>query len=309
MFALAPMTLALLAGRPAAATPAGAPALGYVANLDYSNNAISVFTVAGGKATLAHRFVLVNPKVGSVNGIAVRGDLIYTAVNSSTAKPCTSCLEVLQFDGKLVSRVNAPILSGAPGGPQITDLSLDLHGDVFLSDFGQQAVYYYSPTASGWAGPNVVVQGTQNAASVAVTPDAQYAYVSGGCGFASARVFTRQASGGYEAGNCFGIGTIAFIGASVDRAGDVASPVDGAPGLVSIGNPDGKGIAFTIPNFRDGIGSVSFARNDMALFVVDSTKETVYEYRRPDQGWTVRKPQLVATYTGFKALNIVATVR
>jgi hypothetical protein len=309
MFALASMTFALLAGTTAIATPSGAPKLGYVANLDYSNGAISVFSVANGKATLVHRFVPVNPKDGSANGIQVRRGMIYTAINSSTGKPCTSCLEVFSLDGKLVSSVNAPTLSGAPGGPQITDLSLDGHGDVFLSDYGQQAVYYFTPSAGGWSGPNIVVQGTQNAASVAVTPNAQYAYISGGCGFASARVYTRLASGGYQSGNCFGIGTIALIGASVNAGGDVASPVDGAPGLVSIGNPDGKGMSFTIPDFKDGIGSVAFARNDMVLYVVDSTKEVVYAYRRPDGGWLTRKPHLIATYTGFKALDIVATMR
>jgi hypothetical protein len=311
MLPLATLPIALLAPHAASASsPFDVPKIGYVANLDYSTNAISVFAVSNGVATLTKKFTPVNTKTGSVNGIMLHDGLIYTAINSSSSKPCASCLQVYGLDGSLKSQQNAPSISGAPGGPQITDLAVDERGDVFLSDIGQQAVYYYSPSKAGWSGPNVVVSGSQNAASVAVLPDAKVVYISGGCGFASARIYTRQPSGGYQAGVCFGIGTIAFIGASIDRAGDVASPVDGAPGLVSIGNPDGKGVSFTIPTFTDGIGSVTFAQNDLALYVADSTQELVYAYRRPDGGWTKgHKPRLVATYTGFAALNIIAEMR
>jgi hypothetical protein len=311
MLTLATLPIALLAPHAASATsPFDVPKIGYVANLSYSTGAISVFSVSNGVATLTKKFSPVNTKTGSVNGIMLHGGLIYTAINSSSSKPCASCLEVFGLDGTLKSRQDAPTISGAPGAPDITDLAVDAKGDVFLSDFGQQAVYYYSPSKSGWSGPNVVVSGSTNAASVAVVPDANVVYISGGCGFASARVYTRQSSGGYQSGNCFSIPTIALIGASVDAAGDVASPVDGAPGLVAIVNPNGKGVSFTLPTFKDGVGGVTFAQNDMALYVADATKEIVYAYRRPDGGWTKgRKPRLAATYTGFAALNIIAEMR
>jgi hypothetical protein len=238
------------------------------------------------------------------------GGLIYTAIDSTAAQQSAAFLMVYHLDGSVAATVPAPILAGAPGIPDITDLAVDAAGDVFLSDYGQQAVYYYTPSQTGYVGPNIVVQGTQNAASVAVTPDAQTVYISGGCGFAHARTYTRQPSGGYQSGACFGIGTIAFIGASVDKAGDVASQVDGAPGLVSIGNPDGKGRAFTLPTFTDSVGGVSFSRDNRILYVVDATKEVVYAYGRPIGGWVDRgrAPKVVATYAGFKALNIIATL-
>jgi hypothetical protein len=311
MLTLAALPLALLASHTSPLAASAPEKLSYLANLDYSNNRISVYSSVGGKAKLMHRFTLVDPSTGSVNGIQLGGNgMIYTAVNSSSGNPCASCIEMLQLNGKLVTKIDAPTISGAPGQPDITDIALDEHSDVFASDIGQQAVYYYASTASGYTGPNLVVSGTSDAASVAVMPSAHVAYVSGGCGFASARVFTRQPSGGYQPGNCFGIGTIALIGASVDGSGNVASPVDGAAGVVSISDPKGKGRSFRIPTSTDAVSGVSFSRDGKALYVADATKGVVYEYLRPESGWVTRgrKPRLLATITGFSGLDIIATV-
>jgi sugar lactone lactonase YvrE len=287
-----------------------APVLRHLVNLDYSTNAISVFRVAGNRATLEHRFVPVAPKHGSVNGLAVHPDgLIYTAIDSATSKPCASCFEVFRLDGTVVAQVAAPKVPGAPGAPDITDISVDRRGDVFLSDYGQQAVYYYTPTSSGFTGPTIVVAATQNAASVAVEPDAHVAFVSGGCGFASVRPYTRQPSGGYTPGNCFGIGTIALIGGAVDDAGDVATPVDGAFGLVSISDAAGRGLSFAIPDRMGSVSGVVFSRDARMLYVTDHSKERVYAFARPPGGWlSGPKPVHVATYDGFKALDIVAVL-
>jgi sugar lactone lactonase YvrE len=278
-----------------------------VVNLDYANGTVSVFRIAGDRAKLAYRFGLVDPRAGGPNGLAVHpSGLIYTAINSSTGVPCTACFEVLRLDGALVAQVPAPTLSGAPGSASLTDISVDRAGDVFLSDYGQQAVYYYSPGSGAYAGPNVVVQGTQNAASVAVQPNGGAVFVSGGCGFASVRPYTFQSSG-WIAGNCFGIGTIALIGGAVDDRGDVFTPVDGAPGLVSISNADGNGLLLAIPDHLGGIGGVTLSRDATVLYVADHSNETVYAFARPAGGWLAGpKPKHFATYRGFKGLNVIA---
>jgi hypothetical protein len=46
---------------------------------------------------------------------------------------------------------------------------------------------------------------SQNAASVLATPDGGTVVVSGGCGFASVRPYTRVGAGKYSAGSCFGL--------------------------------------------------------------------------------------------------------
>jgi hypothetical protein len=287
--------------------PAATPNLHQLVNLDYSTNALTVFSVSGDRAKLEHRFVVVKPRKGSVNGVAVdRAGLIYTAIDAPSGSPCPSCFEVLRSDGTVVAQIPAPILSGAPGAPDITDLALDRDGDVFLSDYGQQAVYYYAPTASGFIGPSIVVHGTQDAASVAVTPNAHLAFISGGCGLGAVRQYTRQASGGYQPDNCFGIGTIALIGGSADDAGDVATPVDGVFGLVSISDAAGHGTNFRIPDRVGSVGGVAFSRNASVLYVADHTKEVVYAFARPAGGWLLGKPRHVATYHGFAALDIIA---
>src|SRR5579871_4742125 len=129
MLELATLSLALLAGSGASAVPDGhIPVPHFVANLNYRDGGVSVFDVTLRGAHMIHHFVPVNPSVGSTNGLALYHGKIYTAINSSTGNPCASCFEVLKLDGTVVSQTNAPILSGAPGAPQITDLSMNSAG-------------------------------------------------------------------------------------------------------------------------------------------------------------------------------------
>ena len=71
------------------------------------------------------------------------------------------------------------------------------------------------------------------------TPNGTNVLVSGGCGFASVRPYTRVGPGQYQAGSCFGIGTIALIGGSADNQTEVLTPVDGVPALVWVRSPNG----------------------------------------------------------------------
>jgi hypothetical protein len=288
--------------------PSSMPQLSDVVNLDYSSGAISTFSVSGDRATLTNRFTILKPKRGSTNGIARdAGGILFTAINSSTRRPCRSCFEIRQQNGSLVGTINAPKIKGAPGAPDITDVAFDQReGRLFLSDLGQQAVYYYFLSDSGFIGPFIVAQNTQDSASAAVSPNGKLLFLSGGCGLGEVRLYTRLRSG-YEAGNCFGIGTIALIGGSADNAGDVATPVDGVFGLVSISDAEGKRLVFTIPDRFGSVGSVAFSSDARVLYVADHTKEIVYAFAQPAGGWlSGGKPSHVATYTGFKALDIIA---
>jgi hypothetical protein len=286
--------------------PDAPPPLSTLVNLNYSNGAISAFSINGNEATLEDSYRLVKPKNGSTNGIALLDGMITTAVDASPSKPCTACFEILQLDGTLVELVPDPILKNASGAPDVTDVATDGLGELFLSDFGQQAVYYYNWGDSEFIGPTIVAQNTHDAASVAVSPNGKLLFLSGGCGFASVRLYTRHGRH-FAPGNCFGIGTIALIGGSADDAGDVATPVDGVFGLVSISNPDGKGTSFSIPDQMGSVGGVTFSSDGRFLYVADHSKEVVYAFRRPGGGWVSgATPRHVATYRGFKKLNIIA---
>lgn len=287
------------------ARPDAPPVLSTLVNLDYSNGSISTYTITGNQATLTDSFTLVKPKKGSTNGIALFEGFIATAVDSSTSKPCVACFGLLHPDGSVDELVQDPILQGASGAPDITDVAMTGYGRLFLADFGQQALYYYEWTDSGFFGPMIVAQNTHDSASVAVSPNGKLLFASGGCGFASVRVYTLHGKK-YMPGNCFGIGTIALIGGSADDAGDVATPVDGVFGLVSISNPDGKGIGFSIPDQMGSVGGVAFSSDGRFLYVADHSKEVVYTFRRPAGGWVSgATPRHVATYRGFKKLNII----
>ncbi len=72
-----------------------------------------------------------------------------------------------------------PILSGASGAPSLTDVAVDAHDNVYVSDYGQQAVYFF-PHAGKTRKPTVVVENSHNAASVLATPDGGTVVVSGG---------------------------------------------------------------------------------------------------------------------------------
>jgi hypothetical protein len=290
-----------LAPSDAAARPSSA--LTQLVNLDYSNGKISVFSVSKGRAQLTKSFA---PGHGVAQGLAidVQGR-IYTTVTAANSDPCAACVEIFTADGKLVERLPAPILSGAPGQPSLTDVAVDAHRNVYVSDYGQQAVYFY-PHAGKMRKPTVVVQNSQNAASVLATPSGGTVVVSGGCGFASVRPYTRVSRGQYTAGSCFGIGTIALIGGAIDDAIDVMTPVDGVPALVSVSSPSG-GRIFHTPGRLASISGVAFNSDASTAYVANARKECVYAYARPAKGWlSAERPKLLATYTGFKNLDIIA---
>jgi hypothetical protein len=214
-------------------------------------------------------------------------------------------VQVFTDTGTLVRQLDAPYLQGGSGAPALTDISVDARDNVYVSDYGQQAVYFF-PRGKTKRTPTVVVQNSQNAASVLSTPNGQNVLVSGGCGFASVRPFTRTASGKYTEGSCFGIGTIALIGGAVDNEEDALTPVDGGPGLVSISSPSG-GSSFRVPDPLGSISGVALNADASIAYVADARKECVYAFARPAKGWLSKaQPKLLATYKGFKKLDIIA---
>jgi hypothetical protein len=284
-----------------AASPGAAP-LTQLANLDYSNGSITVFSIQDGRAEATKKFT---PGHGLAQGLAMdKGGRIYTTVTASNSKPCAACVEVFTDAGSLVERLDAPILKGASGPPSLTDVAVDRHLNVYVSDYGQQAVYFF-PHAHKTKNPTIVVQNSQNAASVLSTPNGANVAVSGGCGFASVRPYTRTASGQYTPGACFGIGTIALIGGAMDNDVDVMTPVDGAPNLVSVSSPSG-GSSFHTPGRLASISGVAFNGDASVAYVANHTKECVYAFARPADGWLSGQPKLLATYKGFKSLDIIA---
>ena len=282
-----------------------ASSLTQLVNLDYSNGAITVFSVQNGRARATKTFA---PGRGIAQGLAVdEQGRIYTTVTASDSKPCAACVEVFTGGGKLLERLAAPILSGAPGPPSLTDVSIDAHRNVYVSDYGQQAVYFYPHARLTRHGPTIVVQNSSNAASVLATPNGADVLVSGGCGFASVRPYARIARGHYMAGSCFGIGTIALIGGTTDNQMDVITPVDGVPGLVSVSSPSG-GTVFHTPDQRYAEISGAALNGDASIaYVANHHKECVYAFARPPNGWASGvQPKLVKTYKGFKDLDIIA---
>lgn len=280
----------------------GSGGLSQLVNLDYSNGSISIFAIENGRAKETKTFT---PAHGRSQGLAMdRNGRIYTTITSPHSKPCAACVEIFNPAGGFVKRLDAPTLQSAPGAPSLTDVSVDARDNVYVSDYGQQAVYFF-PRARNTR-PTIVVQNSQNAASVLATPDGANVVVSGGCGFASVRPYARVSRGQYTAGSCFGIGTIALIGGAIDDAVDVMTPVDGAPGLVSVSSPAG-GNVFTTPDQRYAeISGVAFNGDASIAYVADHKKEAVYAFARPANGWLSGQPKHIATYKGFKHLDIIA---
>lgn len=291
------------ASAPGAPQRSATSSLSELYNLDYSHGSITIFSISEKKATATTTF---KPGHGLAQGLAsdARGR-IYTTVTNPKAKKCAACVEVFSNAGKLIKRLEAPILSGAAGAPSLTDISVDAHDNVYVSDYGQQAVYFFPHGRITKGGPTIVVQNSTNAASVAATPDGTNVFVSGGCGFASVRPYTRVSNGHYTPGSCFGIGTIALIGGAVDDQEDIITPVDGAPGLVSVSSPNG-GSSFTVPDRLGSIGGIALSGDASVAYVADAHKEVVYAFARPAKGWLSGQPKLLATYKGFKNLDVIA---
>jgi hypothetical protein len=274
-------------------------------NLDYSHGTITVFSIANGRAKETAKF---RPGHGRPQGLAsdAAGN-IYTTLTEPHGKPCAACVEVFDNTGRLINRLDAPILPGAPGAPSLTDISVDASDNVYVSDYGQQAVYFFPHGKMTKNGPTIVVQNSQNAASVAAQPNGTNVLISGGCGFASVAPFTRIGKGKYSQGPCFGIGTIALIGGAADNEEEVMTPVDGVPGLVSVSSPSG-GASFTTPDRTASISGVAFNNDASVAYVANHAKECVYAFARPANGWlSGTQPKLLATYKGFKSLDIIAT--
>jgi hypothetical protein len=274
-------------------------------NLDYTNGAITVFSIQNGKAKQTKQFT---PGSGSGSAQGLASDAkgrIYTTLTESSSNPCAACVEMFSKSGKLLRQLDAPKLQGASGSPSLTDVSVDTNDNVYVSDYGQQAVYFF-PHGSAKRSPTIVVQDSQNAASVLSTPDGSNVIISGGCGFASVRPFTRVGDGKYTEGSCFGIGTIALIGGAVDDQEDVLTPVDGAPGLVSVSSPSG-GATFSVPDRLGSISGVALNSDGSIAYVADAHEQCVYAYARPAAGWLSKTgPKLLETYTGFNDLDIIA---
>ena len=281
-----------------------ATSLTQLVNLDYSNGSITVFSIQAGKAKVIKTFT---PGDGLAQGLAMDKDgRIYTTITSSASKPCAACVEIFTSGGKLVKRLAAPILSGAPGPPSLTDVSVDAHQNVYVSDYGQQAVYFFLHASETSHGPYIIVQNSQNAASVLSIPIGKTVLISGGCGFASVRPYTRIVRGRYSPGSCFGIGTIALIGGAADNAVDVMTPVDGVPNLISVSSPRG-GATFSTPDPLASISGVAFNSDASVAYVANAHKECVYAFARPTAGWlSGGQPKLLATYKDFTNLDIVA---
>jgi hypothetical protein len=273
-------------------------------NLNYSNGKISVFSIANGKATLTKEFA---PGNGVAQGLAADAQgRIYTTVTKANSNPCAACVQIFADTGTLVRQLEAPALQGAPGAPSLNDISVDAHDNVYVSDYGQQAVYFFPRGKMGKNGPTIVVQNSSNDASVLSTPNGKNVFVGGDCGFASVRPFTRAAGGKYTAGTCFGIGTLGLIGAAADDEEDVFTPVDAGPGLVSISSPSGQYL-FRVPDKDGSIGSVALNADASIAYVADGHNECVYAFARPAKGWLSGvTPKLLVTYKGFKRLNIIA---
>jgi hypothetical protein len=281
------------------------PSLTELDNLDYGSGTITVFHIQNGHASVYHSFA---PSKSGAQGLAVdaRG-LIYTTITASNSNPCSACVEVFTPAGQLVARLAAPILPGAPNTPSLTDVALDAHDNIYVSDYGQQAIYFFPPPNGANTEPAIVVQNSQNAASVLSTPNGGTVFVSGGCGFASVRPFTRLGGGRYQPGSCFGIGTIALIGGGADDDLDVFTPVDGVPALVSVSSPTG-GTIFHTPDQRfASISGVALTGDGSVAYVANHRTEGVYAFQRPANGWiNGGQPKLLTTYKGFKNLDIIA---
>jgi hypothetical protein len=274
-------------------------------NLDYSNGAITIYSVQNSRAKRARQFT---PGKGLAQGLAVdAAGNVYTAITPADGKPCTACVEIFTSAGKLVKRLSAPILPGAPGAPFLTDVSVDARDNVYVSDYGQQAVYFFPDAGKGGAAPTIVVQNSQNAASVVATPSGMNLFVSGGCGFASVRPYALSAATHYAAGQCFGIGTIALIGGVADDESDVFTPVDGVPALVSVSSPTGGAIFHTPDQRLASISGVTLNDDASVAYVANAQKECVYAFARPANGWlSGAQPKVLGTYKGFSNLDIIA---
>ncbi len=273
-------------------------------NLNYSNGTITVFSIANGTATITKQFA---PGNGVAQGLAADAQgRIYTTLTKSNSNPCAACVQIYTDTGTLVRQLDAPSLQGAPGAPSLSDVSVDAHDNVYVSDYGQQAVYFFPRGKMGKRGPTVVIANSTNAASVLSTPNGKNVIVSGGCGFASVRPFTRAGGGKYTEGSCFGIGTIALIGGATDNDENVLTPVNGGRGLVSISSPLG-GSLIRVPDKDGSIGGVALNGDASIAYVADAHNESVYAFARPAKGWLSSvPPKLLATYKGFKKLDVIA---
>ena len=100
----------------------GAP-LSQLVSLDRSTGAITVFSIQDSEAKVANKFLRAN---GRVAGLAMDWQgLIYTTVTSANSKPCSACVEAFDVNGRLMNRLFVPVLSGAPGAPSLTGVSVD----------------------------------------------------------------------------------------------------------------------------------------------------------------------------------------
>lgn len=272
-------------------------------NLAYTG-VITVFSIQNGRAIATKTF---DPGHGAAQGLAVDASgRIYTTITASDSRPCAACVEIFNAQGTLLDRLPAPILSGAPGPPSLSDVSVDEDRNVYVSDDGQQAVYVF-PHARGTRRGPTIVEASQNAESLLATPNGADVVVSGNCGFGSVRPYARIARGRYMPGSCFSIATIALIGGAADDRLDVMTPVDGAVGDVAVSSPSGEAYFHTPDREHAEISGVAFNRDGSVAYVANHRGKCVYAFARPAKGWlSGAQPKLLGTYVGFESLGEIA---
>jgi hypothetical protein len=281
--------------------PSEAP-LVELGNLNYSNGAITVYHIANNVASVYSQF---RPENGSAQGLAIdRNGLIYTAITNG--KQCGTCIEVFTPQGKLTNTLVAPALAGAPGPASLNNVSVDWAGDVYVSDSGQEAAYYYPPGSTSATVPSIIVEHSKYLGGLTASPDGQ-TVVIGGCSFGSGRVYRRDSSGSFNAGACFSTPTISLIGSASDKSSLTLTPIDPSDSRVAACSAWGEYVFITPHPDSATIMSVAMNASSDVAYAADQRNAEVYVFSRPSKGWlSGTQPQLLATYTGFTHLDIIA---
>jgi hypothetical protein len=271
-------------------------------NLNYSTGTITVYHIVNGAASVYSRF---RPENGASQGLAIDANgLIYTSITNG--KQCGTCVEVFTARGRLTNTLVAPALTGAPGPAALNNVSVDATGNVYVSDSGQEAVYYYPPGSTPATVPSVVVRNASHLGAVSASPDGQ-SVVIGGCSFGSARVYRRHSSTAFTAGPCFSTPSYSLLGTASDNLAETLTPIDPATHNVAVSSPGGQSV-FSTPNRTSaGVMSVAMNASGSLTYAADERHKEVYVFTRPGKRWlNGGQPRVLATYAGFDNLDIIA---
>jgi hypothetical protein len=269
-------------------------------SLNYSNGSISVYHIANNVASIYARF---RPENGTAQGLAIDANgLVYTAITKG--KRCGTCVEVFTPQGRFENALVAPKLSGAPGHAALNNVSVDETGGVYVSDYGQEAVYYYPAGATSSTVPTVIVRNLKYAGPVNAVPDGTRVVI-GGCSFGSASIYRREPSGKWVAGACFSFPTISLLGTASDNLGVTVTPTDPNAGTLVVSEPN-KQKYFSTPNATTAsVMSVAMNASGNLLYAADQHNDLVYVFSRPTS-WFGGQPPVIATYKGFRHLDVIA---